>query len=514
VGLADGGAVAFEEGHGRFARLDLAVLPGESPTPQQTQWVRPTRPRSLPAPLLITLALLTLAAVHGARWVRQTRWPAWPAWPRWALLLALFPVAAVALVAGPAVPAPFPMPSLGQLAAGARAAFHFEVPRYRVPVLLMPSVDAGAASATSASALVAPAPPPPCQLARSFVALRDLIPDAVGECIDDARPDPATGDVVQRTTGGLLVAQADAVAFTDGQGTWLAGPDGLAYRPNDVRLRWEANPAGLPVVAANDPSLAAPGALLPGHRIVAFYGHPLSPGLGVLGQRPPDQMLAALERQAQQYAAADPATPVVPALHLIVAVATSGPGPDGMYRRRSTPEEIEQVAQWAERRGYLLILDVQPGHSPIDSEVAALLPFLERPYVHLALDPEWAMAPGQVPGRTFGSIGAAAVNETIRTLAGVVSRRRLPPKVLIVHRFREDMLVGSDQIRPDPRVQVVIAMDGVGPQGAKIDVYRRVVHDQPVQFAGLKIFYTQDPLPFTPRQALSLDPTPYVIIYQ
>jgi hypothetical protein len=268
------------------------------------------------------------------------------------------------------------------------------------------------------------------------------------------------------------------------------------------------------VAAERDPSNALPDALLPANRIVTYYGHPYAPAMGVLGQRTPDEMLAALDREAQRYVAADPATPVRQALHLVATVATASPGPDGMYRRRAEAEEIERVAQWAESRGHLLILDIQPGLAPWGAEVDALLPYLSRPYVHLALDPEWAMPPGQVPGRTFGTMDATAVNETVQTLARLVSRNRLPPKLLIVHRFRDDMLTNSRQIRPDPRVQVVIAMDGVGSQGAKADVYRQVVRDQPVQFGGLKIFYTQDINPFTPRQAVGLLPVPYVVIFQ
>lgn len=377
-----------------------------------------------------------------------------------------------------------------------------------------PALPAALPTATTA---LPPTPTPlRCRFVLGFAALRELIPDEVGECVADESVDPVTGDIVQPTATGLLVWRKvdNATGFTDGQGTWLNGPNGLVYRPNTVRLPWESNPTRLPVVQEGHLSLALPGAVLPAQRVVAYYGHPSAPAMGILGQRPPEQMLPALERQAQQYTAADPTTPVRPALHLVASVAMVSPGPDGLYRRRAAAEEIEGVARWAEGRGYLLILDIQPGRSPISSEVEALMPYLSRPYVHLALDPEWAMAPNQVPGETFGSVDATVVNQTITTLARLVSRQRLPPKMLIVHRFREDMLTNYRQIRPDPRVQVVIAMDGVGPPNSKADVYRQLVRDQPVQFAGLKIFLTQDERPFTPRQALSLQPVPHVIIYQ
>lgn len=203
-----------------------------------------------------------------------------------------------------------------------------------------------------------------------------------------------------------------------------------------------------------------------------------------------------------------------PALELVAVLAQQAPGADGLYRRRAAAEEIEQVAAWARSRDYLVILDIQPGRSTFAAEVAALAPFLAQPDVHLALDPEWAMAPGQVPGQTIGSADAATVNHTIQTLAAIVAEHDLPPKLLIVHRFQDRMLANAAQIDLDPRVQVVITMDGVGGPEAKIGRYGQVVRDQPVQFAGFKVFYTQDTNPLTPEQVLGLDPAPHVVIYQ
>src|SRR5579884_62503 len=61
-----------------------------------------------------------------------------------------------------------------------------------------------------------------------------------------------------------------------------------------------------------------PGSILPAKRIVAFYGNPLSKKMGILGEIPYDQMLAKLDTVAGTWRAADPTTPVQPALHLIV----------------------------------------------------------------------------------------------------------------------------------------------------------------------------------------------------
>jgi hypothetical protein len=375
-----------------------------------------------------------------------------------------------------------------------------------------------AAQAPSAAATPLPPTPTPCRFVAGFATLGSMIPEVIGDCTEWEQADPLTGDTQQRTSTGLLAwrKQDNSTAFTDGQGTWVNGPNGLAYRPNTVRFPWESNPAALPVLAENHPSIAVPGALLPAQRVITYYGNPLTPAMGILGQRTPEQMMNALEQQAQQYAAADPLTPVKMALHLVSTVATDTPGPDGLYRRRASAEEIERVAGWAQSRGHLLILDIQPGWASTRSEVEALLPYLERPYVHLALDPEWAMRPGQVPGQFFGTIDAAAVNETIQMLARVVSRHKLPPKLLIVHRFTRKGVTGYEDIRLDPRVQIVMHMDGFGPPWLKRDSFYSYIKKEPVQFVGWKQFTKRrnDNPPTPKKDILRLNPVPLYIQYQ
>jgi hypothetical protein len=158
------------------------------------------------------------------------------------------------------------------------------------------------------------------------------------------------------------------------------------------------------------------GALLPANRIIAYYGNPLAPVLGRLGEPPPDQMIARLRKTVAYYAEADPSRPIKPALELITPLAQGSPGDDGLYRARMTPDLIEQVAGWAADNDLLLILDVQVGRSTVADEVAPLLPYLKRPNTHLALDPEFAMGPNQVPGDAIGTLDASDVNTAIHTL--------------------------------------------------------------------------------------------------
>jgi hypothetical protein len=290
-------------------------------------------------------------------------------------------------------------------------------------------------------------------------------------------------------------------------------------RPTPVPIETAAparvEPAALlvPVPSpAPTPDPARP--LLPDHRIVAYYGNPLAKQMGVLGELAPTDMLGQLKQQAAAIAAADRTRTVLPALELVTPAAQADPGDDGLYRARMKPEVIDQVAQWAEANHALLILDVQPGRSTVAEEVNALVPFLRRPYVHLALDPEFAMPQDRAPGEVVGTMDASTVNAAIRTLAELVTSAHLPPKILIVHRFTEDMLTNYAEIKPDPKVQVVVTMDGFGPPELKLAQYDEYVHRQPVQRAGIKLFYHHDVPLLTPQQIVDLDPFPDLVIYQ
>jgi hypothetical protein len=271
-----------------------------------------------------------------------------------------------------------------------------------------------------------------------------------------------------------------------------------------------------------------PGSILPARRIVAFYGNPLSKRMGILGELPPDKMLARFDKEIAEWQKADPSTPVQPALHLIAVVAQGGPGRDGKYRLRMADTLLEKVASWAATRNALLFLDVQVGQSTVQEELPRLIPFLKRPNVMLGLDPEFSMKPRMdrkqhamvtdKPGARIGTMSYNDVNYAIGLLADLVKQNNLPPKVLVVHRFTHDMLTGATKIRLEPRVQVVINMDGWGQPWLKYDSYRAYVESQPVQFTGFKLFYHNDtklgdPI-LTPAEVLLLNPKPHYIQYQ
>jgi hypothetical protein len=326
---------------------------------------------------------------------------------------------------------------------------------------------------------------PPLWTPRPIVVPRAILPDsAVDSTADSVNADSARSDSAGRTS-----TRAKKRIFN------ISSADSA---------RWP--------VPAPEPLL---GSILPEHRIVAFYGNPLSKRMGILGEIEPEEMLRRLEETATQWAAADSGQKVLPALHLIATVAQGYPGPARKYRLQMPDSIIERVANWVETRGWLLILDIQPGLSSVEAELPVLLPFLKRPYVHLALDPEFAMKDGHLPGRDWmGHMDAAEVNHAVGVLAKIVEEQQLPPKVLVVHRFTRNMLTNASQIRLDPRVQVVIDMDGYGPPGSKMGAYRWFVVRHPVQFTGFKLFFKNDKPMMKPEQVLELYPKPMYIQYQ
>ena len=99
-------------------------------------------------------------------------------------------------------------------------------------------------------------------------------------------------------------------------------------------------------------------------------------------------------------------------------------------------------------------------------------------------------------------------------LGRLIAASHLPHKVLIVHQFTLHMLPDKEKIGRSPLVDLVLDMDGFGPQWLKKDTYRMIMKQKALQFAGIKLFYEQDQNLFTPEQVMQMKPVPSVVIYQ
>jgi hypothetical protein len=314
-----------------------------------------------------------------------------------------------------------------------------------------------------------------------------------------ARADSLRADSVARARAALDSTRADT-----------AGRKAVAKAPKPaVRRPWPVGPA------------PREGALLPKTRIVAFYGNPITTKLGVLGRiTDPTRMMDSLAAIARSWERADSTRTVTPALHLIASVASHHPGKDGHWRTRMSDSTIAKVVRWADERGWIVFVDLQVGTSTVQKELEWIKPWLARPNVHLALDPEFAMyrkpEGRRVPGKYIGTMDAADVNAAKDVLAQLVDSLGVPPKILLVHRFTDHMLTNAPQIELDPRVQIIIDMDGFGAPSLKKATWRRVILREPVQFTGWKLFYNprNDKPMMKPAEVLELDPKPDYIQYQ
>ena len=263
-----------------------------------------------------------------------------------------------------------------------------------------------------------------------------------------------------------------------------------------------------------------PGAILPFKRVVAYYGNLYSKKMGILGELPPEQMLARLDEEVKNWEIADPKTPVQPALHYIAVVAQADGGKDGKYRFKMPDKQIDSVLTIAKMRKEMIVfLDIQVALSRISEELPRFEKYLKMPNVHLGIDPEFSMKDGRKPGTVIGTYDAADINYCSEYLAKLVRENNLPPKIFIVHRFTKKMVTNTRNIKLHPEVQIVMHMDGWGPPDLKKGTYRHFIYPEPVQFTGFKIFYNNDRKKspsrlLTSSELMKLKPLPIYIQYQ
>lgn len=268
--------------------------------------------------------------------------------------------------------------------------------------------------------------------------------------------------------------------------------------------------------------LPKPGAVLPFNRVVAYYGNLYSNRMGALGKWPKREMIPKLLAEVKKWNEADSTIKSIPALHYICVTAQGAAGKDGKWRYRMPLHQIDTILNWAKEINALVFVDVQLGLSTLQSEIPQLEKYLSLPNVHLGIDPEFAMNAkgGKRPGSVIGSMDAADINYVTNYLADLVKKNNLPPKMLVVHRFTQGMVTNYKNIKLQPEVQIVMDMDGWGGPAKKKDTYKGWITNQPVQFAGFKLFYVNDveksgqKQMMTPAEVLRLTPAPVYIQYQ
>jgi hypothetical protein len=274
--------------------------------------------------------------------------------------------------------------------------------------------------------------------------------------------------------------------------------------------------SAVPAIATAAPKHAQlPGGgrtIFPKRRVVAFYGAPQNDRLGILGIGSPDHAAAKLKRVARAYERRT--RPVLRAFELISTIANADPGDDGLYRTHQSAATIDRYLAAARRAKALLLLDVQPGRGDFLSEARRLQRWLLEPDVGLALDPEWHVGAGEVPGAKIGSVTADEVNAVATYVSNLVTKHDLPEKLFVLHQFTHDMIEGKERVARPPGLAVTMNVDGFGNQANKISKYKAFTSEAARFHDGFKLFYEEDTDLMSPAQVLALGPPPDLVVYE
>jgi hypothetical protein len=256
--------------------------------------------------------------------------------------------------------------------------------------------------------------------------------------------------------------------------------------------------------------------VFPRYRLVGYAGVTGASTLGRLGTGPLDQRVKEIERSAKPYAAGREILPIV---EVIATVVQGSPGRDGKYRVRLSDAQIARYHETARKHRAVMLLNLQPGRSEFIAEAKAFEKWLKEPDVGVALDPEWAMDPGQRPGGVYGHTTGAELDEVARYLAGLVKRHDLPEKVMVYHQVARSVVRRESGLKAHDGVVLIKSVDGLGHPGPKKNTYR-VVNKSTPKFVhpGFKLFFTEDQRNggrlMTPREVLALKPRPEYVMYE
>ena len=468
------------------------------------------------------------------------------------------PARAAVLTHDPAEPAAVLPGTPAAAAAGLASQLFARAPAIVVTSAASPARDAAAiAIRVHAPLLLAAAPGNAADEAALVATVRSLRPKAVLatgvpvhslaaelpgiRVVGHASSLPATNPPARLGQVALLVDQANSASLNLAVGTMarvagaaemgVTGPDpradpaaisalasGKPHYVIGVGAAFSSQPLLAARVAVAETGVQLPGGgqvLFPGREIVALYGTPLYPALGALGQQGLQASIARAKAVAAQYDGLT-GTAVVPAFEIIATVATSGPGPSGMYSHVISPAALQPWVQAASKAGLYVILDLQPGRASLLAQAKIYQSLLDLPNVGLALDPEWKLQPGQLPLHQIGSVSIAEVNSVASWLAALTARNDLPQKLLELHEFQLSMIQNIRQLATGyDDLSIVINMDGQGAPNTKRATWRSVVAGAPSGvFFGWKDFYVKDTPMIGPRMTIRHVPMPLIISYQ
>jgi hypothetical protein len=253
-------------------------------------------------------------------------------------------------------------------------------------------------------------------------------------------------------------------------------------------------------------------------RYVAFYGHPETAALGVLGEQGPEESLQRMQPFLEAYTG--DGSQVVPTFEMIAAVAAAAATEDNDYSFEWPVATFMPWIETARQNGAYVVLDLQSGRDDFLTQAQMYQELLELPFVGLALDPEWRLQPDQVHLRQTGSVTAAEANALIDWVADLVRDNGLPQKMIIIHQFRHSMIRDRDTLKERPEIQLIIQMDGEGGAGGEAlkdrtyDALTAGTEDKHWKWGWKNFFDEDEPGPPPPENVMRKDPVPVYVSYQ
>ena len=277
--------------------------------------------------------------------------------------------------------------------------------------------------------------------------------------------------------------------------------------------------AGRPYWAASEAEaaiLAMPPqeSILLNNDILAFYGHPRSKNMGILGRHSKEELNDMLTTLAAEYQKAGGRN-VVKAFYLIFGTVW----PEGEIGILSE-DILKEYVDFAMENDILIFIDHQIGRYTPEAGLRRMLPWLKYPNVHLALDPEWRTTK---PMQEIGTVTADELNHVQRIMEDYMIENQIPgERFLVIHQFNYRMISSREKVQSNfSKVRLVHCADGFGPPVMKKMAYDFNAKAANIPVKAFKLFYNfgipgagyDSPL-MIPKEVMELNPRPYIVMYQ
>jgi hypothetical protein len=252
--------------------------------------------------------------------------------------------------------------------------------------------------------------------------------------------------------------------------------------------------------------------LLLNNDILAYYGHPNSKSMGILGRYSIEDLDKELTKLAKEYRAVSGGRNIIKAFYIIYGTVW----PEGAigYIGDAT---LQRYIDYALKNDMLVFIDHQIGrHDPVDS-LKKMFHWLRYPNVHLAFDPEWRTSR---PMKEIGYVTAEEINRMQKAMEEYMIANDIPgERMLVVHQFNWRMIRNREKVvSTNRRVRLILCSDGHGSPKLKRETYAYNAEATNIPIKSFKHFYGFNLMPdvplMTPRDVYNLNPRPYLIMYQ